>query len=131
MAKLNEKQLQAIEYLSLPARGGLKYDEIAEKVGVSDRSLYTWRQSDDFNKALVRRTIQRSAEHLPDVLDAVPRHIIEEGNAAMLRTYMQSIGALTDKVEIETKQGGQDTDSMRKEIEKFRKGISGDNGSGE
>jgi len=123
MAKrLNEKQIAAIEYLSLPKRGGLTYAEIAERVGVTERQLYNWRQDATFMDEVVKRTIRRTAEYLPDIMASVPKHIIQDGNAAMLRTYLQSIGALTDKVEVETKDSaGADIESMRAEIERIRK----------
>lgn len=126
--RLNEKQIAAIEFLSLPQRGGMTYAQIAEQVGVSERQLYTWRQDDDFSDAVVKRTIRNAAEYLPDIMASVPKHIIEDGNAAMLRTYMQSIGALTEKLEIDSKDSAtEDVDKMRAEIDKFRR----QNGSGE
>lgn len=121
--RLNERQIAAIEYLSMPKRGGMTYGEIAEAVGVSERQLYTWRQDDVFADAVVKRTIQRSAEYLPEILESIPKHIIEDGNAAMFRTYLQSIGALTEKVEIGTNNTTDaDVDKMREQIEKLRKG---------
>lgn len=126
--RLNEKQIAAIEFLALPQRGGMTYAQIAEQVGVSERQLYTWRQDDDFSDAVVKRTIRNAAEYLPDIMASVPKHIIEDGNAAMLRTYMQSIGALTEKLEIDSKGNAtEDVDKMRAEIDKFRR----QNGSGE
>lgn len=120
--RLNERQVAAIEYLSQPKRSGMTYGEIAEAVGVSERQLYTWRQDDVFADAVIKRTIQKSAEHLPEILESIPKHIIEEGNAAMFRTFMQSIGALTEKVEIGTKSNTDaDVDKMREEIEKMRR----------
>lgn len=120
--RLNEKQIAAIEYLSLPKRGGMTYAEIAERVGVTERQLYTWRQDDTFADAVVKRTIRNASEYLPDIMASVPKHIIEDGNAAMLRTYMQSIGALTERIEIDSKGGTEeDVDKMREEIERMRK----------
>lgn len=122
--RLNERQIAAIEYLSLPKRGGMTYAEIAAAVGVTERQLYTWRQDDTFADAVVKRTIRNASEYLPDIMASVPKHIIEDGNAAMLRTYMQSIGALTEKVEIDTKGNTDaDVDKMRDQIEKMRKGT--------
>lgn len=122
MAKrLNEKQIAAIEYLAAPGRAGMTYGEIAEKVGVTERGLYNWRQDDDFNDALVKRTIRNASEHLPDIMDAVPRHIIDDGNAAMLRTYLQAIGALTERVEIDNKSAQSDMDDIKARIESMRK----------
>lgn len=122
--RLNERQIAAIEYLSLPKRGGMTYAEIAAAVGVTERQLYTWRQDDTFADAVVKRTIRNASEYLPDIMASVPKHIIEDGNAAMLRTYMQSIGALTEKVEIDTKGNTDaDVDKMREQIEKMRNGT--------
>lgn len=122
--RLNERQIAAIEYLSLPKRGGMTYAEIAAAVGVTERQLYTWRQDDTFADAVVKRTIRNASEYLPDIMASVPKHIIEDGNAAMLRTYMQSIGALTERVEIDAKGSTDaDVDKMREQIEKMRKGT--------
>ncbi len=119
--RLNEKQIAAIEYLSIPGRGGLTYAEIAERVGVTERQLYNWRQDDDFSDAVTKRTIRNSAEYLPDIMASVPKHIIEEGNAAMFRTYLQSIGALTEKLEVKSSGDGDgDVDKIREEIEQMR-----------
>jgi predicted transcriptional regulator len=117
MAKrLSELQIAAIEYLALPQRGGLTYEEIAAKVGVSDRALRNWRNDDTFADALVKRTIMNAKEYLPEIMASIPRHIIEDGNAAMFRTYMQSIGALTDRVEVDAKGAGVDMDAIRAQI---------------
>ncbi len=127
--RLSEKQIVAVEYLALPQRGGLTYTEIADNVGVTERQLYNWRQDDDFMDAVVKRTIRNAAEYLPDIMASVPKHIIEDGNAAMLRTYMQSIGALTEKLEIDSKGSvSEDVDKMREKVEKFRK-QNGNDGS--
>ncbi len=120
--RLNERQIAAIEFLAIPGRGGMTYAQIAEKVGITERQLYTWRQDDAFMDEVVRRTIQNAAEYLPDIMASVPGHIIDDGNAAMLRTYMQSIGALTEKVEINTGDGGSgDVDKIREEVDRMRR----------
>ncbi len=129
--RLNERQIAAIEYLSLPQRGGMTYAQIAEKVGITERQLYTWRQDDEFADAVVKRTIRNASEYLPDIMASVPSHIIDGGNAAMLRTYMQSIGALTEKVEVSSAGGGdEDVDKIREELGAIRKQDEAD-GSGE
>src|SRR5690625_4320650 len=120
--RLSASQYTAIEFLALPDKGGLTYGEIAEKVGISERQLYTWRQDNVFADEVVKRAIRNAAEYLPDILASVPKHIIEDGNAAMLRTYMQSIGALTEKVEINTgDNASEDVDKIREELERMRK----------
>ena len=122
MAKLSEKQIEAIEFLSQPKRGGLTYAEIAEKVGVTTMTLSRWRNDDTFYNELNRRIIRNTSDRLPEILASVPDHIIKDGNAAMLRTLLQAHGLLTDKVEVDTKSNGNDTDAMRAEIERLKQG---------
>ncbi|MED4892478.1 MULTISPECIES: phBC6A51 family helix-turn-helix protein [Heyndrickxia] len=119
--KLNELQYAAVALLALPQRGGMTYDEIAERVGVSRQTLYEWRNQDAFNEELKKQVLRNAVEHLPDMYAAVPRHVIEEGNAALFRTYIQSLGMLTEKVEVENKDGNAaNIDDMKAEIERLR-----------
>lgn len=120
--KLSELQIAAIEFLALPKRGGLTYEQIAEKVGVTDRTLRDWRKEDAFNEELKRQVVRNTLDRLPEVMASVPDHIINDGNAAMLRTLLQAHGMLTDKVEMETKGSGgaADIDAMKAEIERMR-----------
>lgn len=121
--KLSEKQIAAIEYLALPKRGGLTYEEIAKEVGVDERTLLRWRNDDTFHGELNRKIIRNTTDRLPEVMASVPDHIINDGNAAMLRTLLQAHSLLTDKVEVETKAADSvDMDGMRAEIERIRKG---------
>lgn len=120
--KLNEKQIAAIEFLALPKRGGLTYAQIAEKVGVDERTLYRWKNDDFFNEQLKRKIIANTIDRLPEVMDSVPDHIIKDGNAAMLRTLLQAHGLLTDKVEVENKsEKTTDTDAIKAEIERIKR----------
>lgn len=120
--KLSEAQIAAVEFLSLPKRGGLTYEEVAEKVGVSAVTLYKWRKDDEFNDELKREIVRKTIDRLPDVMASIPDHIINDGNAAMFRTLLQAHSLLTDKVEVETRGSG-DTDIsvMKAEIERIRK----------
>lgn len=119
--RLSEKQIAAIEYLAMPNKAGLTDAEVAEKVGISERQLYRWKNDDAFYKALTQRIIRGTADRLPEIMASIPDHIIKDGNAAMLRTLLQAHGLLTDKVEVETKgNDGGDLDAMKAEIERFR-----------
>lgn len=117
--RLTEDQLKAIVELAKPDRD--TYDEIAKKIGISHMTLYRWRQDDAFNEELKRQVLRGSVDYLPQVFASIPRHIIEEGNAAMLRTYLQSLGMLTEKVEVDNKGGsGSDIDGIKAEIERMK-----------
>lgn len=119
--KLNERQYAAIAILSLPDRGGLTYKQVGERVGVSEQTIHNWRKLDVFNDEIKKQVLRNAVDDLPKVFASVPRHIIDEGNAAMFRTYVQSLGMLTERVEVEDKRtGSEDIDVMRDEIERFR-----------
>lgn len=122
--KLSELQVAAIEYLSVPKRGGLTYAEIAEQVGVSERTLLRWRDDDTFHNALNRKIVRSLSDRLPEVVESIADHIIIDGNAALYRTTLQALGLLTEKVEVDTKGSGVDTGAMKAEIERFRQGKS-------
>jgi predicted transcriptional regulator len=121
--KLSELQIAAIEFLAVPKRGGLTYEQIAEKVGITDRTLRDWRKEDAFNEELKRQVVRNTLDRLPEIMASVPDHIIKDGNAAMFRTLLQAHGMLTDKVEVESKGSGNgaDIDAMKVEIERMRK----------
>lgn len=122
MAKLNDKQYAAIAILSQPKRGGLTYKQVAEEVGVAEKTIHEWRKRDDFNDELKRTIMRNTIDRLPEVMAAVPDLIINDGNAAMFRTLLQAQGLLTEKVEVATKEGGSDIDSIKADIERLRNG---------
>jgi len=125
--RLNEKQIAAIALLALPKRGGMTYKQIAEEVGVTEQTLHNWRKLDYFNEELKKQVLRNTIDKLPDIFDSVPEHIIKDGNAAMFRTLLQSLGMLTEKVEVENKTSEADVDSIKAEIERLRKREGDDN----
>lgn len=119
MAKrLSDKQYAAIALLAVPKRGGLTYEQVADEVGVSSESLRQWRRKDEFNDELKREIVRRTLDRLPEIMDSVPDHVINDGNAALFRTLLQAHGMLTDKVEVEQKGGSIDVDAIRERLNK-------------
>lgn len=123
MARLSEKQIACIEYLSQPKRGGLTYAEVAEEVGIARSTIFEWRKNDAFNEALNREIVRKTADRMPEVLDSMVDNIIETGNAAAFRTMVQMHGMLTERLEIDSSKGNaEDIDDIRAEIERMRDG---------
>lgn len=118
--RLSEKQLAAIEYLALPKRGGMTYQQIAEAIGVHRDTLLRWRNDDDFNEELKKKIVRNTIDRLPEIFDSVPDHIINDGNAAMFRTLLQAHGLLTEKHEVESKSNEANVDAVKAEIERLR-----------
>lgn len=122
MAKLTDKQYAAIALLSLPKRGGLTFAEVAERVGVSDRALRTWRNDDKFNNELKAQVMRNSIDDLPDIVASFKTHIVEQGNAALARTFMQALGMLQERVEVTTDNKGTDMEALKAEILRMKGG---------
>ena len=122
MAKLNEKQIAAVALLTEVGTDSLTYEEIAERVGVTPNTLRRWRtQDDEFINEVIAQTRRNAVGDLPRVMRAVPDIIVNSENAAMLRTWLQSIGALTERVEVDNKtSGSDDVDAMRRQLERFK-----------
>lgn len=120
MAKLNDKQYAAIAILALPKRGNLTYKQVAERVGVAESTLHEWRKQDAFNDAMKTQVLRNAVEHLPDMFASIPKHVIDDGNAALFRTYIQALGMLTERLEVNTKGEGVNMDDMKAEIARLR-----------
>lgn len=97
---LNEKQIAALEYLALPKRGGMTYEEIATAIGTSSRTLQRWRQSPEFNEALKQRVVAATLDRLPEVLSAMPDMILEDKSASMMKIFLQMHSLLSDNVNV-------------------------------
>lgn len=114
--RLSDKQYAAIALLAQPKRGGLTLEQVANEVGVSRQSLNNWRNDDGFNDELKRTIMRSTIDRLPEVMQSVPDHIINDGNAAMFRTLLQAQGLLTEKVEVETSDKSVDIDAIRERL---------------
>lgn len=123
MAKtLSADQYVAIEWLSIPRKGGKTYAEIAEMCNVTDRTLENWRKEPTFEAELKRSIIRKNSARLPELIEALPDIAIRDGNAAMAKLALQINGMLTDKIEVETKESGTtDIDALRERIAALKK----------
>jgi len=61
LKRLNAEHLIAIQYLSLPKKGGKTDEEIAQLCGVSRQSIYNWRKDPLFENALYRQILRNMA----------------------------------------------------------------------
>ncbi|MEK5178510.1 phBC6A51 family helix-turn-helix protein [Paenibacillus sp. FSL R5-0928] len=104
MAKtLTPEQYIAIEWLSIPGKGGKTYEEIADICGVHFNTLGNWRKDKAFDAELKRAIVRNNSAKLPEVVESMADWAIREGNAAAAKLVLQINGMLTDKLEVETK----------------------------
>lgn len=121
MAKLNENQYAAIALLALPKKGGLTNEEIAEKVGVDRSTLFRWKNNDKFNEELKATIMRNTLERMPEIMESIPDHIINDGNAALFRTLLQAHGMLTEKHEVtSSNDGNADIADMKRKLAEYR-----------
>lgn len=122
MAKLTEAQYAAIQILALPKRGGMTLEQVAEHVGVSDRSLRTWRNTEKFNNELKAQIARNTLGRLPEMMESMVDAVVDDKNAAMARTLLQVHGMLSDKVEVTTENKGADVDAIKAQIAAMKGG---------
>jgi len=102
--RLTSEQYLAIRYLAKPNNGGKTLGEIAKECGVTERTLYTWRQDPVFERERVAEMRRNVLDRVPEINDAMIDAAIVEKNAAAAKLIYQQLGMLTDKVEVETNQ---------------------------
>ena len=91
---LTEQQLEAINLLTTRQTPRLKKQDIADKVGVSARTLQRWQRMPAFEAAYKREIVSKTTGRLPAVFDALVDSIIEDRNASAARLLLQTNGML-------------------------------------
>lgn len=86
---LTDQQVEAMELMI--SQPHLTQVQIAAKVGISERSLYRWRQTQEWKDEWDRRDKQ-------DMIDHLRTQAISSGNAQLFRTYFEVTGRLDDEM---------------------------------
>jgi hypothetical protein len=124
---LTPEQTIAIKWLAQPKHGGKTHEEIAEICGVHRTTLFNWKKSDLFLRELKKEMVRSTLNRMPEVLESIPDHIIKEGNAAMLKTFLQMNDMLTETHVVTDGNDKGDIDDLRSKIEAYKnKGKSED-----
>ena len=99
---LNTKQKKALELLTCGL--GMSYKDIAEQVGVSPKTLWNWRQGNDFTEfqAELERLNEIRWEAAIDAAREGALSLCREGNPKMIEFVLKNAGYNpTQKVEAE------------------------------
>lgn len=75
----------------LLAEGEQTYDEIAKELGIDRKTLYNWRQDEEFRRAVVETSRQLLESYYPKFVRGLIQGI-EKGDVAALRLYAQLMG---------------------------------------
>ncbi len=84
---------------------GPPHEEEADICGVHFNTLGNWRKEKAFDAELKRAIVRNNSAKLPEVVASMADWAIREGNAAAAKLVLQINGMLTDKLEVETKDG--------------------------
>lgn len=103
---LTPQQSQAAELMYendlLPPSKRKSMIDIAVDLGVTDRTLRNWRKIPAMLEYKAAVTSQMLAENRTRVMTALLQGCVD-GNASMMKLYMQAEGMLVDRAEIEVK----------------------------
>jgi predicted DNA-binding protein (UPF0251 family) len=102
--KLNPKQKKALELLTCGL--GLTFKDIAEQVGVDEKTLWRWRNSPDFAhfQAELSRLNEIRWQAAEDAAREGAISLCREGNQKMIEFVLKNIGYNpTNKVEADVK----------------------------
>lgn len=121
MSKITAEQYVAIEWLSLPKKGGKTFEEIAEICGIHVNTLKQWRKDDAFDRELKRAIIRNNSARLPELVESLADIAIRDGNAAMAKLALQVNDMLTDRVEVDAKTTeGTDLEALKQRIQALK-----------
>lgn len=100
-AVLKPSQYKAISLLLLRDVNGLNYQEIAEKVGVSARTLQRWRNNEDFTAELIRQAEQIHKAFIAEAYVELRKIILSPDTADNnkvkgIELYLKNQGRLKD-----------------------------------
>ena len=125
MTQFHEGQIQAIGYLSLPNKGGMQFEEIADKCGISVRQLHRWRKQPEFKQAVVEQSLENVKEELPNVIKS-HYDATQSGNVKAIELFYKLFGLLIDKQEITQEISNKDisNDSLQQELDELKDILS-------
>ena len=132
--ELTSQQLKAIELL-VDYDNDMTYGDIASEVGVSERTLWQWRnRNDDF----IEKKKQLSERGLIEKVDKVNQALVDgaiEGNSQLIKLFYERVGLYSDSLDLNHSGSLQHNfesmsdDELLKEAEKYEINIGTEAGN--
>ncbi|SFF98967.1 Helix-turn-helix of insertion element transposase [Halobacillus alkaliphilus] len=116
----------AIEFMSLSDNGGYTQKELAEKLGVSRKTITRWKKDEHFQEEVRKRAVEKAGEHLPEVLDVLMQNI-RAGKDKSIENYLKLVGLIqenqfTFNQNVNTEEQ-QTNDEINKHVEDLREQL--------
>lgn len=87
MKEFTQQQLLAIELFS---RGNVKNKQVADTVGVSETSIYNWKNNKAFSEAIIDKTQDYFRNSLPDVTKSLLAKA-KDGDLQAIKIYFDHL----------------------------------------
>lgn len=84
------RQVKAIELISM---GELTDLQIAERIGVSNKTISAWRRKDGFMEEVIRRARKKLKHDMPEVYRSLSNHS-KAGNSRHIKIYLEHLEKL-------------------------------------
>jgi len=105
--RFTPRQRRFIEWLATT-----KYDripstekELAQDMGITDRTLRNWKKKPGLQEAVLQRTRELLGDRLPEIYGALGREA-EKGSFQHIKLAMEMLGEYVERQEISGKDGG-------------------------
>ncbi|MBY0098675.1 AsnC family protein [Mesobacillus maritimus] len=96
---LTELEIQIVQELA--NKGNRSYADIADKVGLSERQLFRYRQKSHIKKAVRNIAIQELESEIPTMINALKKNI-QRGDYRSIELGFKTLGLLVEKSEVKT-----------------------------
>lgn len=115
---LSPLHIEAAEMILARKMTGITMQEIAEKVGVTDRQLRRWRSTPAFKAYIREKDVDLVVDSRAAVLDVLTKTALEGKNAKFMELYLKVTGTMpNEKVDITAKPyDPRDTQSIEADI---------------
>jgi hypothetical protein len=105
----------------------LQLGDISQAVGVSEKTLYNWRQSnDDFISYVNALAANTFLSHLPDIMEKhLDMTLKGQGSMKGIELFYKFGGLLIDKQEVKTEDSGNNAASLEERLVKLKERAKG------
>lgn len=114
-SKLTTQQLESIDIITNPNMDDMTFEQIAEKVGCSVRTIHRWRKEYDYKVVLMNVAMEKVQFELPKIFNALVKSA-SGGSAKSAEILLKAFSLLgtTSQIEVTDNRKAEDDAQMAK-----------------
>lgn len=124
MDDLEPWQQAAIVLLSTKREHKMTYEQIAEEVGVDPSTLYRFRQRDDVKDYILRYTMARIIDRIPEVVEVQAEQAINRGSVKSAELILKYAGLLAERRIVDADVRAEVADVTDKDVEELERELA-------